>query len=574
MNLPLSLYAVHWQSALPFQSSNFIGGVASAYQAQSLRPFQAHVICEEETFMSLGLVGKLSKRRAVESRRFDFIRGTVILLLAAARLSAAHADTGAGSYTGTNAEHSYSGIIGQLQKTFGEPAPAAESSVRFGAACALPISLPLIPASLAGPDASPVFPLTRVCDSLLDAFDEGSENTVGSVGEPSLATLEWSAPSQTFLFTLEPRLLSSDAGWSPGDNENAVAHVEDRTVDFAEDTSATDDSSCSTSPPCNAHPSPTVSQNKAPTTERIGFATPSVTAGSNASARVWSRLLWPFLLALVAAVGWLLFRRWTRYDKALIRAARTGLRRREFHLEYQPVASLRQGRCVGVEALLRWDNSAFGSLGPDHYMPFIEKSSLVGRLTQYVLSTATREIGAIPDARSLYVSINMSAAHLLSAEFMEDLRNTIRASTPTVILELNKDEVTETGPQLARVMTSARALGVQFALAGIGAPFTDLRSYSQMNFEMVKVSRDIFELTPYERSRHFESIIGMAHRLDVMVVVEGVETAAQHAAVRTTQAEFGQGFFYGRALKIARLAAFLADGGGAAILAWRIRKYS
>jgi len=528
--------------------------------------------------MSLGLVGKHSKRRAVEPRRFDFIRWTVILLLAAARLSLAHADTGAGSYTGTNAGHSYSSIIGQPPKTFGEPAPAVGTSVRFGAACALPISLPLIPASLAGPDASPLFPLTRVCDSLLDAFDEGSENMVSSASEPSLARLEWSAPSQTFLFKLESPLDSSDSGWSPGDNENAVAHAEgrpeDRTVELAEDTSTADDSTCSTSPPCNARPSPSISQNKAPTAERIGFATPSVTAGSNALVRVWSRLRWPLLLALIAAVGWLLFKRWTRYDLALIRAARAGLKRHEFHLEYQPVVSLRQGRCVGTEALLRWDNSAFGSLGPDHYMPYLEKSSLVGRLTQFVLSTATREISAIPDARSLYVSINMSAAQLLSVEFMEDLRNTIRASEPTVILELDKDEVTEMGPQLARVMTSARALGVQFALAGIGAPFTDLRSYSQMNFEMVKVSQGIFELTPYERSRYFESIIGMAHRLDVMVVVEGVETAAQHAAVRTTQAEFGQGFFYGRALKIARLAAFLADGGGAAILAWRIRKYS
>jgi EAL domain-containing protein (putative c-di-GMP-specific phosphodiesterase class I) len=477
-----------------------------------------------------------------------------------------------------NAEHGYSGIIGQLPNTVGEPAPAAETSVRFGAACALPFAFPLIPASLAGPDASPIFPLDHVCDSLLDAIDENNENAVSTVNEAPLARLEWSAPSQTFLFMLEPRLDSSDSGWSPGDTENALAHAEDRPedriVEVARNTSTADGSTCLSSPPCNAHPSPPVNQNKAPTDERIGFATPSVTGGFNALARVWSRLLWPLLLALLAAVGWLLFKRWTRYDLALIRAARTGLKRREFHLEYQPVVSLRQGRCVGVEALLRWENAAFGSLGPDHYMSFIGKSSVIGRLTQFVLSTATREISAIRDARSLYVSINMFAAQLLSPEFMEDLRTTIRASEPTVILELDIDDVMETGPQLARVMTSARALGVQFALAGIGPPFTDLRSYSQLNFEMLKVSRDIFELTPYERSRQFESIIGMAHRLDVMVVVEGVETAAQHAAVRTTRAEYGQGFFYGRALKIARLAAFLADGGGAAILAWRLRKYS
>ena len=528
--------------------------------------------------MSLGLVGKHSKRRAVEPRRFDFIRWTVIVLLTAARLSLAHADTGAGSYTDINAERSYSGITGLLPKTFGEPAPAAETSVRFGAACSLPISFSLIPAPLAGPDASPIFPLNRVCDSLRDAFAEGSENAVSTVSEPPLARLEWSAPSQTFLFTLESRLDSSESGWSPGIDENAVAHVEDRTedptVELAEDRPTADDSTCSTSPPCNAHPASAVSQDEASPAERTAFATPSITAGSNALARIWSRLLWPLLLAFVAAVGRLLCKRWNRYDLALIRAARSGLRRREFHLEYQPVVSLRQGRCVGVEALLRWDNVAFGSLGPDHYMPFIRKSSLIGRLTQFVLSTATREISAIPDARSLYVSINMSAAQLLSPEFMEDLHDGIRASRPTVILELDKDDVTETGPQLARVMTNARALGVQFALSGIGPPFTDVRSYPQLNFEMIKVSRDIFKLTPYERSRHFESIISMAHRLDVMVVVEGVETAAQHAAVRTTQAGFGQGFFYGRALSIGRLAAFLADGGGATILAWRIRKYS
>jgi EAL domain-containing protein (putative c-di-GMP-specific phosphodiesterase class I) len=524
--------------------------------------------------MSLGLVGKHPKRRPAEPRRFDFARWTVILLLTAARLSLAHADIGAGSYTDSNAEHSYSGITGLLPKAFGESAPAAETSVRFGAACALPISLSLIPASLAGPDATPIFPLNRVCDSLRDAFAEGSENAVSSVSEPQLARLEWSAPSQTFLFTFERRLDSSASVWSPGNNENAVAHVEERPVELAEDRPTADDSTCSTSPPCNAHPSSAVSQDEAPPAERTAFATPSITAGSNALARIWIRLLWPLLLALVAAVGWLLCKRWNRYDIALIRAARTGLRRREFHLEYQPVVSLRQGRCVGVEALLRWDNVAFGSLGPDHYMPFIEKSSLIGRLTQFVMSTATREISAIPESKSLYVGINMSAAQLLSPGFMKDLRDAIPASEPTVILELDKDDVTETGPQLARVMTSARALGVQFALSGIGPSFTELRWHSQSNFEMIKIDRDIFQLPPYERSRHFESIISMAHRLDAVVVVEGVETAVQHAAVRTTQAEFGQGFFYGRALSIGRLAAFLASGGGATILAWRIRKYS
>lgn len=527
--------------------------------------------------MSLGLVGKHSGRRAVEPHRFDVIRWTFIVLLAAARLSLAHADTGAGSYTDISAEYGHPGITGLLPRTLGEPAPAAETSVRFGAACALPISLFLIPASLAGPyagpDAGPLFLLTRVCDSLQDAFAEHAENTVSDVRKQPLASFDWSAPSQTFFFTLERRLDSSVSRWSPGNSEEAVADVADQPVEAAEDVPTANASTCPTGPSCDAHSSLAVSQNEAPPAERTGFAVRSAIAGSDALTRVWPRLLWPILLALVAALVWLLCKRWTRYDMALIRAARTGLKRREFHLEYQPVVSLRQGTCVGVEALLRWDNAAYGTLGPDHYMPFIEKSRLMGRLTQFVLSTATREISAIPDARSLYVSINMSAAQLLSPEFMQHLRDTICASSPTVILELDKGDVAEMGPQLTRVMTTARASGVQFAVSGVGPSFTELRWQSHSNFEMIKIDRDIFEFSPYERSRHFESIISMAHRLHSVVVVEGVETAVQHAAVRTTQAEYGQGFFYGRALSIGRLAAFLASGGGATILAWRIRKY-
>jgi c-di-GMP phosphodiesterase len=523
--------------------------------------------------MSLDLVAKHTKRRSVEPRRFDFARWTVILLLVAASISLAHADTGADSRADSNVGYSYSGITGLPPKTFQRVAPEAEAPVRFGAACALPISLSLIPASLAGPDASPIFPLTRVCDSLRDAFTEAGENAVSDVSEQPLARLDWSAPSQTFLFTLERRLESPVFGLAPGNNKGSVTRIEDQPFGLAQETLTADESACSLGPSCNTKRLSMTGQDQTPPAGRPPFA-PSSTTRSNAVARAWSGLLWPFLLALIAAVAWLLCKRWRRYDQALIRAARAGLRRREFHLEYQPVVSLRQGRCVGVEALLRWDNVAFGSRGPDHYMPFIEKTKLIGPLTQHVMSTATREISAIPGAKSLYVSINMSTMQVLNPGFIADLNDLIPASEPTVILELDTSVVTEMGPQLARVMANARALGVQFALSGIGPSFTELRWHPQPNFEMAKIDREIFTFAPYERSRYFESMISMAHRLHAVVIVEGVETAAHHAAVRTTQAELGQGFFYVRALSISRLAAFLATGGGATIPAWRIRKYS
>jgi hypothetical protein len=176
--------------------------------------------------MPLSLVGKHPKRRPVEPRCFDFARWTVILLLVAASISLAHTDTGAGPRTGIDAAYSYSGITGLPQKTFQGGALETETTVRFSAACALPISLSLIPASLAGPDACPIFPLTRVCGSLRDAFAEDGENAVSDVSEQPLARLDWSAPSQTFLFTLDRRLEPPAFALARGNDKGSVTRTQ------------------------------------------------------------------------------------------------------------------------------------------------------------------------------------------------------------------------------------------------------------------------------------------------------------------------------------------------------------
>jgi sensor c-di-GMP phosphodiesterase-like protein len=85
---------------------------------------------------------------------------------------------------------------------------------------------------------------------------------------------------------------------------------------------------------------------------------------------------------------WVFYKRRLAPEARLVRAAEAGLRRGEFRLEYQPVMSLREGTCVGVEAMIRWTNTEYGLKGPTYYMRILEKTRLIARLTRFVLSTA------------------------------------------------------------------------------------------------------------------------------------------------------------------------------------------
>jgi hypothetical protein len=201
--------------------------------------------------MSSGLVGKLSNGRAVEPRRFEFIRWTVVLLPAVASIPLAEPDTGVDPRTDLDAGHNCSGVTGLQPKTLGRLAPEAEAPVRFGAACAPLFWLPLILASLASPDASPIFPLTHVCDSLREAFAASGENVVSAVSAQPRSRLEWSVPSQNFLFTLEGGLDSPASGLSTsiGNNADSVAQVEDQPSELAQETPTADDSTCSSGLP-------------------------------------------------------------------------------------------------------------------------------------------------------------------------------------------------------------------------------------------------------------------------------------------------------------------------------------
>jgi c-di-GMP phosphodiesterase len=318
-------------------------------------------------------------------------------------------------------------------------------------------------------------------------------------------------------------------------------------------------------------------------TDTLAPARPSATTATQRTS-AWTLLgfvLWPILMAVLVVVVGRALKRWFRYDKSLLRAARAGLRRGEFHVEYQPVVGVRRARCIGVEAWLRWDNQKYGALGPAHYMEFIENSSLIGPMTRFVLSRAAQDLREIGAPRSLYLGVTAPASYLVSSAFIAHLGDVGSLGLPPLILKIGAGSARKFKKRLIPMMAQARDKGMRFALSAVCLTDVGPDLPADMTFEMVKIDRNVLGMDPDERARQISSLTSMGHEMGAVVVVEGIENSAHHNVARASRAEFGQGFFYSRALDASRLKVFLDTAnapssnpaGAATVLSWRVRNF-
>jgi EAL domain-containing protein (putative c-di-GMP-specific phosphodiesterase class I) len=518
--------------------------------------------------MAFGFPVSTIRRSAFIALRRASSRGFGVVLVICAGTSLALAGP---PETGSSRSLSFERNIWQQLTDWlaGPPAPP----IHFGSACVSIAQLPLVPAAVAGPVAGPMPLRTNTCDS----FDDTRADVTDAAAET-----DSSGPNVVTLLRELPWQISDHAAAVRGAflASDAVAGIASR-VDRAEQSPESPTMSppdCSLGEGCDEQAiSPSIGS------EALALAKPPAsTAGQHTS--VWTILgfiLWPILgVVLIVVVGWAL-KRWFRYDKSLLRTARAGLRRGEFHVEYQPVVDVRRARCVGVDALLRWDNQKYGALGPAHYMKFIENSSLIGPMTRFILSRAAQELREIGVPKSLYLGVTAPASYLVSSAFIAGLGDVGSLGLPPLILKIGAGSVKKFKKRLIPMMAQARNKGMRFALSAVRPTDVGPELPADMSFEMVKIDRDVLGMDPDERSRQISALTSMGHEMGAVVVVEGIEIAAHHNVARASRAEFGQGFFYSRALGASRLKEFLesarapaSNGAGAStVLGWRVRNF-
>jgi len=225
------------------------------------------------------------------------------------------------------------------------------------------------------------------------------------------------------------------------------------------------------------------------------------------------------------------------------------LERNEFSVVYQPKVSLKSGRILGAESLLRWKHATMGMISPATFIPMAEDSGLIETIGEWVLSTSATQskIWQMDGLPPFLLSVNLSGRQLQEDSLLETVRSIIVASgIDATQLEL---EVTETflmqdiDHSLA-LLHELKALGIRLALDDFGTGYSSLNYLSRLPVDTLKIDRsfvmDISEST--ERYNLVRNVIRMSHDLGMQVVAEGVETEEQLALLRELDCDEIQGY--------------------------------
>lgn len=216
---------------------------------------------------------------------------------------------------------------------------------------------------------------------------------------------------------------------------------------------------------------------------------------------------------------------------------------------YQPIVSLRDGRVIGVEGLIR----------PVAPAPFADPASLFaaaeasGRLTALDLAcieTIVAGARALPADQLL--SLNLSPPTVEASEFSSGglLAILARYGFPPerVVVELTERQQLRDIARVRARLEACRRAGIRVAADDIGAGNAGLRLLADIRFDVLKVDLTLVQRSASEgqSSAVLGSVVELAARTNALVIAEGIEHASQLSQLLALGIEVGQGYHLGR----------------------------
>ncbi|WP_339348215.1 EAL domain-containing protein [uncultured Sphingomonas sp.] len=238
----------------------------------------------------------------------------------------------------------------------------------------------------------------------------------------------------------------------------------------------------------------------------------------------------------------------------------------QLRLVYQPRLALATGRCISVEALLRWRHPTLGDISPAEFIPIIERTTLARQTTQWVLNTALDELAGWQRAGSpLNLSINVSASNFSETDLVERIQSGLlqrRLRADRLEIELTESAIMDQPDRAMAMLRELADAGVSLAIDDFGTGQSSLAYLQRLPAHVVKIDQAfVRSLSAGDSSDAtlIETMVDLAHKLGFRVVAEGIETHNAAAALARMGCEEGQGYLFSRPLDADRLPRWLVE---------------
>jgi EAL domain-containing protein (putative c-di-GMP-specific phosphodiesterase class I) len=231
----------------------------------------------------------------------------------------------------------------------------------------------------------------------------------------------------------------------------------------------------------------------------------------------------------------------------------------------QPIVAAESLEVVKFEALIRWRHPDRGLLAPDSFIPIAEQElAVIDRLTRWVFETALdAHLGLLQHDVESSIAVNLSARNLCALDLPDRLETLLRrkGTDPRVLqLEVTESAVVSNSAVTIDILSRCRQTGMALALDDCGTGFAALDVLKRLPFCEIKIDKVFVANMLVDPDAHetVRSAIGMARRLSLRTVAEGVETAQTAAELRTLGVDNLQGHYISRPQPVENIPATVA----------------
>jgi len=223
----------------------------------------------------------------------------------------------------------------------------------------------------------------------------------------------------------------------------------------------------------------------------------------------------------------------------------------ELRLEYQPLASLANGRVLGLEALVRWEHPRRGLLLPGRFVGLAEESELIVGLGGWVLEAGCAQMARwramYPEAHDSFLAVNVSPRQLEGQQLLPALKHALDASglpAGALMLEITESGLVADDGNLNDILDELREFGVRLAIDDFGTGYSSLSHLKRLPVSHIKVDRSFVSGlgSDAEDERIVAAITELGHGLGIRVVAEGVENRQQRHVARQLGCDLYQGY--------------------------------
>lgn len=234
---------------------------------------------------------------------------------------------------------------------------------------------------------------------------------------------------------------------------------------------------------------------------------------------------------------------------------------------FQPKVDIHTEVLAGAEALARWVTREGKVIPPGEFIPACEHTGVIDKIDwaifdatlAFIKENLDRGIQCVP------ISVNFSRTHLFDIAFVETLKQKMeQKEVPPELIEVELTEtiIFDNSENINKFIKELHQIGVKVSMDDFGSGYSSLHMLKDVDIDVLKIDRGFLKETTNSKKQQaiFEAIAQMANKLDIEVVVEGVETTGNIELMKQVKYNVAQGYFYSRPVDAGQFAIMYKEG--------------